>query len=173
MTEQAAVRNADTKDYDRIASIYKYARDFMAKTGNASQWGDAYPPEELIREDMARERLYVIESGGTVHGVFSFEIGEDATYAVIEQGEWLSDSEYGAIHRVAGDGRLHGVFHIAVSFCEEKISHLRIDTHENNKVMQHVIEKNGFRRCGIIYNEEGSQRIAYEKTSSLFCSDMV
>ena len=29
--------------------------------------------------------------------------------------------------------------------------------------MQHLIEKNGFQRCGIIYVEDGSPRIAYEK----------
>lgn len=40
---------------------------------------------------------------------------------------------------------------------------MRIDTHENNKVMQHLIKKNGFQECGIIYVEDGSPRIAYEK----------
>jgi len=28
--------------------------------------------------------------------------------------------------------------------------------------MQHVIEKNGFKKCGIIYVKDGSERIAYE-----------
>ena len=45
----------------------------------------------------------------------------------------------------------------------KKIQHLRIDTHENNKVMQHLILKNGFEKCGIIYVDDGSPRVAFEK----------
>ena len=52
---------------------------------------------------------------------------------------------------------------MSVEFCSEKISHLRIDTHEDNIVMQHLIIKNGFRKCGIIHIADGSPRIAYEK----------
>ena len=37
------------------------------------------------------------------------------------------------------------------------------DTHEDNYVMQKVFEKNGFRRCGIIYVEDGTPRIAYQR----------
>ena len=50
-----------------------------------------------------------------------------------------------------------------VAFCEKQIPHLRIDTHEDNKVMQHLIEKNGFKKCGIVYVEDGTERFAYEK----------
>ena len=74
----------------------------------------------------------------------------------------MSDDIYGTIHRVAGDGRIHGVLAMAVQFCEQSINHLRIDTHNDNKIMQHVIEKNGFKRCGIIHVNDGSERIAYE-----------
>ncbi len=30
-------------------------------------------------------------------------------------------------------------------------------------VMQKVFEKNGFKRCGIIYVEDGTPRIAYQR----------
>ncbi len=55
----------------------------------------------------------------------------------------------------------------AVSYCEEIIPHLRIDTHEDNKIMQRAIEKNGFTKCGMIFTEEGSSRIAYEKLEEI------
>ena len=45
----------------------------------------------------------------------------------------------------------------------ESIPHLRIDTHRNNLVMQHVVEKHGFSRRGIIFVEDGTERIAYER----------
>ena len=72
---------------------------------------------------------------------------------------------YGVIHMVASDGTIHGFLQQIVAFCEWQTKHLRIDTHHDNKVMQHVIAKNGFSRRGIIYlvNGDGSARIAYEK----------
>jgi len=55
-----------------------------------------------------------------------------------------------------------GVVKMAVDYCKKTISNLRIDTHEDNKTMQHVLSKLGFSRCGIIYIEDGSPRIAYQ-----------
>ena len=54
----------------------------------------------------------------------------------IEQGAWISDTEYGTLHRVAGDGTMHGIFDKIVDFCGRKIEHLRVDTHEQNRIMQ-------------------------------------
>lgn len=156
------IRRAKLTDMGRIMQIYDHARRFMEDNGNGTQWAGGYPSKELLRNDIAEEQLYVMESGGEVHGVFAFVIGKDESYDVIEEGQWLSDSEYGTIHRIAGDGRVRGLMQNAVSFCRSRIGHLRIDTHENNHVMQHLIEKTGFRRCGIIHIADGTPRIAYE-----------
>ncbi|MBR2916226.1 MAG: hypothetical protein IKC07_01315 [Clostridia bacterium] len=48
-----------------------------------------------------------------------------------------------------------------VEICRKTIPSLRIDTHEKNKTMRLVVEKLGFIRCGIIYIEDGTPRIAY------------
>ena len=45
----------------------------------------------------------------------------------------------------------------------EGASSVRIDTHEDNIPMQNMIEKNGFKKCGIIYLLDGNKRLAYEK----------
>ena len=37
------------------------------------------------------------------------------------------------------------------------------DTHADNAVMQRLLEGAGFVRCGIIYTDDGSPRIAYQK----------
>ena len=154
------IRNAEYEDLPRIEEIYAYARQFMEKTGNPTQWGKTEPPVEKLRDDISKRKLYVLETD-TIHGVFFFSMEEDPTYAVIENGSWMSDKVYGTIHRIAGDGS-GGVVKAAVEFGKTKCSHLRIDTHENNKVMQHVVEKLGFSRRGIIYISDGSPRIAYE-----------
>ena len=55
-----------------------------------------------------------------------------------------------------------GSFSECLNFCKGLISHIRIDTHHDNRTMQHLIEKHGFVRCGIIHIYDGSPRIAYE-----------
>lgn len=161
--ENIAIRGAKAADMDTILKIYAYARSFMEQTGNPTQWGRNFPPEELLWEDIKTGRLYVIEKNSDIHGVFAFIIGEDKTYLQIENGAWRSKAPYGTIHRIAGDGKVHGILGEAVAFCEAKIPHLRIDTHADNKVMRHLIEKAGFVECGTIYIEDGTPRIAYEK----------
>ena len=157
------IRIAKSEDLPAILEIYSYARAFMARNGNPTQWADKYPEESLLRNDIENSNLYVVEEARHICGVFAFIIGPDETYSLIEQGEWLSDREYGTIHRVAGDGTVHGLLQKAVSYCEQRIPHLRIDTHQDNMIMQHVILKCGFCKCGIIYVSDGSPRIAFEK----------
>lgn len=154
---------AKMEDLPVILRIYEIARNFMRKTGNPMQWKDTFPPESLLAEDICAGNLYEVISDDTIHAAFALIIGEEPTYAKIEQGRWLSETEYGTLHRIASDGRIHGVFDAIHAFSVREIGHLRIDTHKDNKVMQHLIEKNCYRKCGVIYVADGSPRIAYEK----------
>ena len=155
------VRRAQELDLDRILEIYSYARDFMARTGNPNQWGKTNPPRHVLEADIHNGDLYVVENNG-IHGVFAFLTGEDPTYGYIEGGSWLSDAPYGTIHRVASDGS-GGVFSALMDFALKQNNHLRIDTHRDNKVMQHVVTKHGFLYRGVIYLADGNPRLAYER----------
>ena len=159
------IRIAKEKDLKRIEEIYVYARKFMAEHGNPTQWGQTHPTEDTLRKDIEKEQLYVIEEQGNLQGVFALIIGDDPTYRNIEHGSWKDTSLYGTIHRIASAPEVHGIMAQVLAFAWKKIQHLRIDTHENNKVMQHLILKNGFEKCGIIYVDDGSPRVAFEKTS--------
>ena len=55
---------------------------------------------------------------------------------------------------------------LCLSFCETKISNIRVDTHNDNKIMQYLLEKHGYQKCGIIYVKDGSPRIAYQKCTN-------
>ena len=155
------IRKAQWEDLPRIEDIYAYARKFMAETGNPNQWGNVTPRTSLLEDDIRKGDLYVLTHENTIHGVFYFFIGPDPTYGVIEEGCWRSNTPYGTIHRIAGDGS-GGVLAAAVAFGKERINHIRIDTHEDNKIMQRAVAKYGFQRSGIIHLENGSPRIAYD-----------
>ena len=40
---------------------------------------------------------------------------------------------------------------------------IKVDTHEQNLSMQKLLRKNNFEHCGIIYLQDNSKRIAFEK----------
>ena len=156
------IRKANYNDLDKIDSVFDYARSFMRKSGNMQQWSGGYPQREVLEDDIKKDRLYVFCEGDEIEGVFVFFLGDDPTYSYIE-GKWISQEPYGVFHRVANGGKLKGMLKQMLDFVKDKTTHLRIDTHEDNMVMQHVLEKNGFTKCGIIYLENGDPRIAYEK----------
>lgn len=156
------IRASKTEDIPAIMAIYDKARAFMEQTGNPTQWGDGYPKQELIEDDLRQEHSYVCVNEGRIVGTFTLIFGDDPTYQLIEDGEWHSERPYGAIHRVASDGTAKGVAGACFDFCKEKIDYLRIDTHEANKPMQAAILRYGFQKCGVIYTRDGSPRIAFD-----------
>ena len=157
-------RGARRSDLEQILEIYAHARKAMADSGNPTQWGDSYPPQEMLEEDIDSNRLFVYVINGQLLGVFAFILGADPTYQVIEGGAWLNDTlPYGTIHRLASAGHRKGVTDEVITWCLEHCESLRADTHADNKIMQHLLEKNGFTRCGVIHVADGSPRFAYQK----------
>ena len=55
------IRKANLSQLPQILSIYERARAFMAQTGNPTQWGDHFPPHDLLRSDIPKKQLYVVE----------------------------------------------------------------------------------------------------------------
>lgn len=154
---------AKEEDLPRIMEIYDIAKAYMRANGNPNQWNGAYPDPETLRTDIEKQRLYVYKKDGRIHGVFMLLLEEEPTYAYIEDGNWREERPYGTIHRLAGGGEVRGLFAKCVAFCESKVKYLRADTHFDNHTMQHLLEKNGFERRGIIYLKNGDPRIAYQK----------
>lgn len=156
------IRCAEFSDLDRLETVYREARAFMRRTGNPTQWVGGHPTRSLLESDIPKKQLYVVEEGGMIHAAFAFILGDDPTYAYIENGAWRSDAPYGTIHRIGSDGQIHGMFTDVLRFCRNIQPHVRIDTHADNRVMQHIVQKHGFHYCGVIYLENGDPRLAYE-----------
>ena len=90
-------------------------------------------------------------------------MGDDPTYAEIE-GAWQDTATpYGTIHRIGSDGTRRGVLHECVDWAAQRISHLRVDTHADNHVMQRCILREGFSYCGVIHVADGTPRVAFER----------
>ena len=160
------VRSADIQDFNSIMNIYSYAREQMRLSGNPHQWGTDRPLPETVWNDIRQKQSYVKKKKELICGVFAFIIGTEPTYQFIENGAWLNEAPYGTIHRIAGNGQSRGILAEALSFCGQKSSNIRIDTHDDNHIMQHLLQKYGFQKCGYIYVDDGSRRIAYQRILS-------
>ncbi len=160
------IRKAVPADLENILQIYAHAREQMKKNGNPTQWGDHRPALQVIEQDIALGNSYVLEENEQICGVFVLIMGPDPTYATIYQSSWLNDEPYGTIHRLASGGSKKGVFSACLKFCEQQIPNIRIDTHRDNLIMQHLLERAGYVRCGIIRVDDGTERIAYQRNTS-------
>lgn len=156
------IRHAQEGDLPAIFRIYEIARQTMRDNGNPTQWGDEWPPEDMVRNDIVEQLSYVVEGPRGVQGVFALVLGDDPTYALIEDGAWPNDEPYATIHRIASDGTSHGTFAAAVDYALQQCANVRIDTHADNSIMRHCIAKAGFEYCGIIYHTDGTPRLAYQ-----------
>ncbi len=156
------ITSSRIEDIEVIMSIFDSARRYMRANGNLTQWGDGYPSQDLIVGEILQGTLYSCICDGEVVGVFSFRIGIEPTYARIYKGCWRNEAPYGVIHRLASNGKCRGISAACISWCRNKISHLRADTHADNKIMQQVLLQQGFEPCGIVIVHNGTERIAYE-----------
>lgn len=159
------IRKAKAEDVEKINSIYEDARAFMRASGNMKQWAGGYPSAADIEKDLADGTLYVCTDNNEIACVFCCMDTPEPTYEKIYEGGWLDDGEYRAVHRIAVSKDHHGkgaagfCLDFALSFCGS----VKIDTHRDNIPMQKMLLKNGFKYCGIIYLQDGEERLAYQK----------
>ena len=175
-------------DLPAVLPVFEAAKAIMRADGNLEQWSaPGFPGEDLLLRDIDRDGGYVILSdeispraslgrddrivissgaeGGVEKSIvayFALLPSPEPTYDHIE-GAWLTDEPYGVLHRIASYPDVHGVFSAIIDFAAARFPHLRIDTHRDNRIMQHVIDAAGFTYCGIIWLDDGTERLAYER----------
>lgn len=157
------IRNSNLGDINAIIAIYDYAVEYMQKNNNPNQWRKGYPGSKIIKEDIEAKKSYLYVKNEQLLGVFYFAIEEEPVYKNIFNGSWINEDPYGVIHRVATIKNKNGVAGSCVDYCYDKCRNIRIDTHKDNIPMQKFLIKKGFVKCGIIYLDDTSERIAYQK----------
>ena len=164
MIQKIKIERSKRIELNEIMSLFIYARNFMIHSGNPNQWINGYPSEKQIFKDITDNNSFVCRNEkGKIIATFCFKIGEDPTYHKII-GNWLNDNSYGVIHRLASDGTIKGIAFQCFDWCFQQINTIRVDTHADNKVMQHLFLKYGFKYCGIIFTHNGTERLAYQLT---------
>ena len=158
------IREAQPADVTAIMQVIQAAKGIMRQSGNMHQWGEGYPSEAIILSDMERHGGFVIEQASRIVSYFAFLPSPEPTYSIIYDGAWTDDPlPYHVVHRIASYPDVHGIFNDIMDFSFAHDANIRIDTHKDNRIMQHNIIKHGFTYCGIIHLANGDERLAYQK----------
>jgi RimJ/RimL family protein N-acetyltransferase len=163
-------RKAVESDAKSIMNIINQAQEYF-KEHSINQWQDNYPDLKTIRNDIYNQNGYVLLIENIIVGTVALSFDGEKSYDSIYNGEWISNHKYAVIHRLAIDDNYKGLRLSSVilkkveELCLNKGLHsIKLDTHIENASMQTLLHKNGFQYCGIIYLEDKSERIAFEKT---------
>lgn len=162
------IRKATLHDIERLITLSNQAKIYLKALG-VDQWQDGYPNHHIFEMDITAKQSYVVIEDGDVIGSFMFSLAPDPTYTLIEGGSWRSEGVYGVMHRIMVDDDYKGkgisdfIIQEAIQMCQKgHATSLRVDTHLDNRVMQRMLERNGFKECGIIFLEDHSKRLAYD-----------
>ncbi|MGU8378871.1 GNAT family N-acetyltransferase [Clostridium perfringens] len=167
-------RQANISDLDQIVEIIELSKKYLKET-KVDQWQDGYPAKEDLRRDIESGNSYVLTNKDEIVATTVISLDGESTYNSIFNGEWITNEEYIVMHRVAVHNKYKGkgIFKELIKEAESlalnnDIFSIKIDTHRDNVSMQRAVVKNNFKRCGIIYLEDGSERIAFEKVINFF-----
>lgn len=162
-------RKSAKKDIDEIMEIIKQAQNYFKEQG-INQWQNNYPNPEVINNDINNDESYVLIKDGKIVGTTVLSFNGEETYKGIHDGKWLNDDNYAVIHRIAVDNTYKGagLSHKIIKYAEEiclknDVHNIKVDTHEENIVMQNMLKKNGFKYCGVINLADGAERVAFQK----------
>ena len=160
------LRNAKIDEAKTAFQCIEDARVYHSSFGFV-QWHPGYPTLATIESDIEAGIGYVFAEGDIIYGYCCIIIGDEPAYHVID-GAWKTDRPYAVVHRMAfseqarGKGLSEKAFALIKEFCfEHGIEAIRVDTQDENKVMQHILEREEFAYCGLV-TFDGGPKLAYE-----------
>lgn len=165
------LRKAKANEAEICYQCIEDARAYHKSLG-FEQWRPDYPTRETILEDIAQNMGYTFVDEQGIIGYCCIIIGDEPAYRQIE-GAWKTNRPYAVVHRMAfnkkarGGGRSKEAFDLIKELCLAKNIHaIRVDTQDENKVMQHILVREGFAYCGLI-QFGGGPKLAYEWDNEL------
>ena len=160
------IEKAKLTDLSEIVAVIESARAYLKAQG-IDQWQkSAYPAISDIRTDIENDVAYVLKVAGKVAAYGAVIAGFDPAYDLI-QGAWRNDKhDYVTVHRMAVSTAFRGQalgqrFLTSVFETFSTYQDFRVDTHPDNQIMQHILTKLGFEKCGVVMFE--GARWAYQK----------
>lgn len=173
MIENAALnfRKAETKDQNEIWKIIQDSIERRRKDGS-EQWQNGYPNLQTIEKDIQNNFGYVLTVNETVAVYVAIILNDEPAYEKID-GKWLTNGDFGVIHRVAisenfsGKGLAKKLFdYIEEHIKNQGIPSIKVDTNFDNLAMLKILENKGYIYCGEVFLAGGIRK-AFEKVINI------
>ena len=159
---------AAPQELEELLSLYRTVADHMEQNGSDQwHWGD-YPNEEIIREDVALGRMYVLRSDVRIVAAVALIAKQDPEYETIS---WTCGIRPAVFHRLAIHPEYQGLG-IGADVLDDVHQLLRrggfdcvrCDTYIKNTRAIRLYEKMGFRFCGNMKWDDGPRTyVCYDK----------
>ena len=164
-------RKAKMSDAEAVFKIIENAKQYL-KTHDVWQWQEGYPAMTDIISDIEKGMGYVLDDNGKIAATVSISFERESYFDAFEGAGWIEEKWSAAFHRSAvspeyrrtgaSDALLHGI----ENECRRLgVSNIRVATHPNNKAMRALLERCGYRLCGIVtLKSVGKEptRVAYQ-----------
>ena len=163
------LKKTTTKDINQVMDVIEQGKSYLKSSG-VDQWQNDYPNEEIIKEDIVNGYGYVLEDEGKIVGTVALSFDGEPWYDNIYDGKWITNEDFLVIHRLAVSDNVRGtdaaseILRQAEKLCALRgVQSIKIDTHEDNVIMQKFVKKNGFEYCGMVILGSEGERLAFEK----------
>lgn len=167
------LRLVNIQEAEEAMELINQAKAYLKAQG-IDQWQTGYPDEACIMKDIQHKKGYFMLSDE--HEIIAYlciDFDGEPAYEGLS-GKWLSGAKepYVVVHRLAiaesvrGSGNAAAAFRLTEQLALEKgVHYFRVDTDDQNVIMKHILQKQGFTYCGEIWFDN-SVKIAYEKQVS-------
>jgi len=167
------IRRALLSDLPQIYQTIEEARAYL-KENNVDQWQNGFPNPTTLTNDITNLFSFVIEADSNIAGFLVISLIPEPPYHNPVEGSLKLEGKYATIHRTAFSNRFRGLglskqmFDYACDFARTQgCSVIRIDTHKDNKTMQHILAREGFEYCCLVQlppeDDLRMRRVVFEK----------
>lgn len=149
------IRAAGERDIAEVMALLYVCRRHLESRG-IYQWNDAYPNEEVVREDVAGNRLFVAMLGSDCVGAVTVDGRQPPEYRTLA---WRCGHDDAAVvHRLAvrPAWQKRGVGRLLMDFAEDiaiegGVGSIRLDAYSGNPRALAFYERRGYRKVGEIF----------------------
>ncbi len=161
-------RKAKEHELQEVVRVFKKAIEKM-RGQNIFQWDERYPNEEVLRNDIAEEEIYVLSEDEVIKACVVLNEFQNEEY---RNGEWqYSDGKIAVVHRLCihPDYQGQGVGTTMMRSSEDYLRDqgyqiIRLDSFPANRAALSLYEKLGFTYAGqVTFDDRGYFKLMEKK----------
>ncbi|MCE2613488.1 GNAT family N-acetyltransferase [Flavobacteriaceae bacterium D16] len=149
------IRKAKLSEIAEIHELTQACGKEMANRG-IFQWNESYPSKSVLKTDILRGELYLLENPNDLLGIIALTTLVDPEY---EDVVWLTPNQNNLyVHRLAvappyqGKGYAQNLMSFGEAFARKgNYTSIRLDTFSQNPRNQKFYEQRGYTRLGNVY----------------------